>query len=180
MALIALNLLQAIYILSYQDTAQPTSHLSDSSRDANNSTLDVAPHSSTSVIEATPDIKIELAGTDTPDLKESSGIAVLAREVRLVSRSLVNDLVESGKGLNSVRFALWPKGGFLATYVKQASLIAHLGLMKGDVIKSINNTQMSSVLHALSVYQDLDDMHFLELSLERQGKPISYFYKIID
>ena len=59
-------------------------------------------------------------------------------------------------------------------------LVARLGLIKGDIIKSINNTELNSLLHALSVYQDLDELNFLELQIERQGKIFSYFYKLGD
>jgi type II secretory pathway component PulC len=129
---------------------------------------------------SSPSDVIEAPSLSNSTANQPSGVAVLAHEVRLVSRSLVNELVESGKGINTVRFAMWPKGGFMATYVKQASIISQLGLMKGDIVKSINKTQMLSVLHALSVYQNLEDLHLLELGIERQGQAMSYFYKLVD
>jgi len=165
LGLLTLNVLQAIYILSYEDGSGLPANIEPIAIQATSAPLNAIKASTNTAPNA---------------YKQTDGLRVLAQEVTLVRRSLVNDLVESGKGLNSVRFALWPKGGFLATYVKQASLVAHLGLMKGDIVKSINNTQMSSVLHALSIYQDLEDLHMLELGIERKGKAISYFYKLID
>lgn len=177
MGLLALNVLQGIYIFSYGGNDHGV---------ISQKIMNSAPISLTATTK-TNNTDLAISGPSTPHHDsqaltnhDSTGIAVVSQEVRVVSRSLVNKLVESGKGLNTVRFALWPKGGFLATYVKQASMISHLGLMKGDVVKSINDTQMSSVLHALSIYQDLEELQFLELGIERQGKAISYFYKLID
>lgn len=160
--LFTLNLLQAIYIFLSKPVSSPSDVIE-------------APSLSNSTANQPSGVHASSSPHHTP-----SGIAVLAHEVRLVSRSLVNELVESGKGINTVRFAMWPKGGFMATYVKQASIISQLGLMKGDIVKSINKTQMLSVLHALSVYQNLEDLHFLELGIERQGQAMSYFYKLVD
>ena len=161
--LFALNLLQAGYIFS---TQQSTNLIKETK----------PPAAASASLSNTTKQSLETNQVNP----QAIGVSVLSKEIRLVSRKMVNDLVESGKALNTVRFSLWPKGGFLATYVKQTSVIARLGLMKGDVVKSINNTQMSSVLHALSIYQDLEELHFLELGIERQGKAISYFYKLID
>ena len=170
--LLVLNVLQGIYIFSYEDTNNLNTKVAAPNPEHLSSTHNTA---------ATPHKTLQaLDDAQAPPSHKSNGIAVVSQEVRVVSRALVNKLVESGKGLNTVRFALWPKGGFLATYVKQASMVAQLGLIKGDVVKSINNTQMSSVLHALSIYQDLEELHFLELGIERKGKAISYFYKLID
>ncbi|MEH6347400.1 MAG: PDZ domain-containing protein [Bermanella sp.] len=163
--MIALNLLQALYIVNtgFNQTDTPPSYLASDQAQTLQGAL---------ILEAT--------ASHSDHTTVHPGIAQLSTKVLQVSRSLLDNYIQSSEAQNSVRFSLWPGGGFLASYVRPNSLAARLGLIKGDVIKSINNTQLNSLLHALSVYQDLDELQFLELQIQRQGKIFSYFYKLID
>jgi len=101
-------------------------------------------------------------------------------QVLSVRRDVFRDFLESGQALQSVRFTPWPQGGFLAKRIKPESLVARLGLQEGDIVKAVNNTELNSVLHALSVYQDLQTLHFLALRLERANQPKWLLYRLVD
>lgn len=165
--MIALNLLQALYIVKQTDTPAPPYLASEQVQVPEAQALQSAP-----ILDAT--------ASHSDHTTAHTDVALLSTKVLQISRSLLNNYIQSSEAQNSVRFSLWSNGGFLANYVRPNSLAASLGLIKGDVIKSINNTQLNSLLHALSVYQDLDELQFLELKILRQGKLFSYFYKLID
>jgi membrane-associated protease RseP (regulator of RpoE activity) len=56
--------------------------------------------------------------------------------------------------------------------------LAKIGLQKGDVILSINGSEMTSVQNALELYGKLKSAHEVALGLERGGKKVSQDYTI--
>ena len=170
--LITLNLLQAFYIVNTSLNQTGTHHhpLSEQEHD----------QVSEPAVELHDSLTLDTSTNHHDHTTVHPDIALLSTRVMQVSRSLLDNYIQSSEAQNSVRFSLWSNGGFLANYVRPSSLAARLGLIKGDIIKSINHTKLNSLLHALSVYQDLDELNFLELQIERQGKVLSYFYKLTD
>ena len=130
--------------------------------------------------DSTMDFPVVSASIETAIKPTPSDIQPIAGQILSVRRGVFSDFMESGQALRSVQFSPWPQGGFLARRIKPESLVARLGLEEGDIVKSVNNTELNSVLHALSVYQDLQTLHFLALRLERANQPKWLFYKLVD
>ena len=123
----------------------------------------------------------QISGATKPAITSSpSDIQPIAGQILSVRRDVFSDFMESGQALRSVQFSPWPQGGFLAKRIKPESLVARLGLQEGDIVKAVNNTELNSVLHALSVYQDLQTLHFLALRLERANQPKWLLYRLVD
>jgi len=175
-ALITLNLFQAFYIVN-TGLNQTGTHEQPLPDKVSDQMPEQAPEAAAKLHSAPA---LDTSPTHSDHATAHPDIALLSTRVIQVSRSLLNNYIQSSEAQNSVRFSLWSNGGFIANYVRPSSLVARLGLIKGDIIKSINNTELNSLLHALSVFQDLDELNFLELQIERQGKIFSYFYKLGD
>lgn len=94
-----------------------------------------------------------------------------------VDRDLVRDLVSGTVKPSGVRIVpVTDKGelkGLRMFGVKDSSLAGMLGLKNGDVMVSINNTQIQSAQTLLDVYTKLDDLNVVQIDGTRGGKPLT-------
>lgn len=68
--------------------------------------------------------------------------------------------------------------GFLVQRINPRSLLAKVGLQRGDVIIDVNNIKMDSPEKGLQVLQQLREARQINLSVERNGQPMTFAYEI--
>jgi hypothetical protein len=68
--------------------------------------------------------------------------------------------------------------GFKLHAIRQGSLFTRIGLMNGDTLLAINGRRLDSPDKALEVYVAIRDARQLDLSLERNGAPLTITIKI--
>lgn len=68
--------------------------------------------------------------------------------------------------------------GFKIMSVKQQSIFAKLGLLQGDVIKSINNQPLKSYADAFKVYDNIKDYDALKIEIIRKNTKKELEYEI--
>jgi len=68
--------------------------------------------------------------------------------------------------------------GFLVQRINPRSLLAKLGLKRGDVIIDVNNIKLDSPEKALQIFQQLREARQISVAIERNGQPMSFEYEI--
>ena len=68
--------------------------------------------------------------------------------------------------------------GFLIQRINPRSLLAKLGLKRGDVVIDVNNIKLDSPEKALMIFQQLREARQIGLSVERNGSPMTFAYEI--
>lgn len=94
-----------------------------------------------------------------------------------VDRSLVRDLVGGSVKAGGVRVIPMTDHGEMTGMrlfgANAGSLPAALGLQNGDVLKTVNNTELKSANVLLGLYGQLDQLNVVELGGTRAGKPLA-------
>lgn len=95
----------------------------------------------------------------------------------IVDRSLVNELLsDPTKFVRSVRVRPHREGGKIVGYklrrFRADSPLAKLGAKRGDIIRSVNGVDLTSVDKALGAYQSMRNASDLTFSVTRRGKPV--------
>jgi general secretion pathway protein C len=68
--------------------------------------------------------------------------------------------------------------GFIIKKITPGTLLAQMGLRRGDVIKHVNAMPIDSPEKALQILQQLREAREIGIDLERDGKPLSFAYAI--
>jgi general secretion pathway protein C len=68
--------------------------------------------------------------------------------------------------------------GFVVKRIQPGTLLAQMGLQRGDVIKRVNRMPLDSPEKALQIMQQLREARQLSVDLERGGAPLSFTYEI--
>lgn len=68
--------------------------------------------------------------------------------------------------------------GFIIQKITLGTLLAQMGLKRGDVIKRVNAMPIDSPEKALQILQQLREARNISIDLERDGKPLSFAYAI--
>ena len=68
--------------------------------------------------------------------------------------------------------------GFVVRRLQPGTLLAQMGLQRGDVIKRVNRMALDSPEKALQIMQQLREARQLSVDLERGGAPLSFTYEI--
>ncbi len=63
--------------------------------------------------------------------------------------------------------------GFKLVGVRPGSLYSHLGIRSGDVLKSVNDEEISSPNKALEMYEKLKNGSKFSVEIERRGRPVT-------
>jgi hypothetical protein len=130
--------------------------------------------------------RLRLAGAATPGKPERAPVtdSPWAEHVKKiddhtyeVDRSLVRELVGGGVKPGGVRILpMTDKGevtGLRLLGAGPGSLPASLGLQNGDILKSVNNTDIKSANVLIGLYAQLDTLNVVELDGTRGGKPLA-------
>jgi general secretion pathway protein C len=113
----------------------------------------------------------------------ASGIEVNGENERTVQRSLVDEaLANPTKFARSVRVRPYTENGenkgFRLRKIEKGSPLELLGAQRGDIIHSVNGTELNSVDKALAMYQSLRNENRLTFSITRRGKPMDLVINI--
>jgi len=68
--------------------------------------------------------------------------------------------------------------GFAVRMIRPGSLFAMLGLRVGDVLREVNGVSLDSPEKALLIFQQLREARQINISLERDGQPVTFGYEI--
>ncbi|TYO97566.1 type II secretion system protein C (GspC) [Geothermobacter ehrlichii] len=68
--------------------------------------------------------------------------------------------------------------GFIIRMIRPGSLLSRLGLRVGDILHQVNGINLDSPEKALQIMQQLRQARQLDLALERNGKRLTYSYRI--
>lgn len=111
------------------------------------------------------------------------GIRQLGPGVYQVSRSILEHALERVPKLaRTTRTKTIKKDGVAVAVslrkIERGGLFEHLGLKKGDVLKTVNGFDMSSVDGMLSARMQLSSAKRLSLALTRDGQPMTLEYRV--
>lgn len=68
--------------------------------------------------------------------------------------------------------------GFQIRRLKSGSLIARIGLKRGDILRKINGIELNSPEKALQIFAQLRQSKQISIDLERRGKAMTFAYEI--
>jgi general secretion pathway protein C len=68
--------------------------------------------------------------------------------------------------------------GFQIRRLKSGSLIARIGLKRGDILRKINGLELNSPEKALQIFAQLRQSKQISIDLERRGKAMTFAYEI--
>ncbi|MDT8440023.1 MAG: type II secretion system protein GspC [Desulfuromonadales bacterium] len=68
--------------------------------------------------------------------------------------------------------------GFLVQLLNPRSVLAKMGLKRGDVVIDVNNIKLDSPEKALQIFQQLREARRITLAVERNGQPLNFQYEI--
>lgn len=68
--------------------------------------------------------------------------------------------------------------GFLVRRINPRSVLAKMGLQRGDVVIDVNNIKLDSPEKALQVFQQLREARRISVAVERDGQPLSFTYEV--
>jgi general secretion pathway protein C len=115
--------------------------------------------------------------------KNNDEIKAVGENRWLISRELVESARENFSA--QLRLAqMQPRmvdgktDGFLIQRINPRSLLAKMGLQRGDVIIDVNDIKLDSPEKALMIFQQLREARQIGLSIERNGSPMTFAYEI--
>jgi general secretion pathway protein C len=68
--------------------------------------------------------------------------------------------------------------GFKVQRINKKSVFAKLGLQKNDIIKKINNTQLKSYADAFKIYNKINKIDFIQITVQRGSQMMELEYDI--
>jgi general secretion pathway protein C len=68
--------------------------------------------------------------------------------------------------------------GFLVRRINPRSVLAKMGIQRGDVVIDVNNIKLDSPEKALQIFQQLREARNITVAVERNGQPMSFVYEI--
>jgi len=114
-----------------------------------------------------PDAGIKKVSNNKYLIDEERVESALANVNRLMTQIRVVPNFRGGKQQGWKVFAVRPR-----------SIFAEIGLKNGDILKSVNGRDISSMTKAYEVFQDLREMSNLDLEISRKGRQQTLNYQI--
>jgi len=106
-----------------------------------------------------------------------SGIKKVSETEYILEENGAQKLVQMQQGL--MKSAKLVDGKGLRLYrAAQTTILGNLGLKKGDIVKTINGFDMSSLDETANAYSNMKTAKNLQVVVERDGKPITIDYTI--
>lgn len=118
-----------------------------------------------------------------PENEFKDGIQVISETERIVDRGVVDSVLRDPSSfIRSVRVRPHKENGkvvgFKLRRFQPNSPLALLGAKRGDIIRAVNGTQITSVDQAMTAYQSLRSASDLTFSITRRGKPMDLSIRI--
>jgi general secretion pathway protein C len=123
------------------------------------------------------------AATSSADAELDQGIKQVSDTKYSVRRSLVDKLLQNqGELMRSARVVPHEENGRVVGVklygIRKSSLFGKLGLQNGDMLRTINGSDMGSPDSALEAYAKLRSATNLSLALVRRGNAVTMEYNI--
>ena len=100
-----------------------------------------------------------------------------------VHRSLVDELAADPRTARGVRFVPRLENGTMLGlrlhYARPGTIALVLGLRRGDVVRSINGHELTSIDNALQAYAVLRQQHSFQVEVLRDGAPLTLSYEVV-
>jgi general secretion pathway protein C len=129
--------------------------------------------------------RIAPAGAATGSAAPPGGMGVRATgENRWIIARSAAEAVRSNLGEQLQMAQMQPRmtgdrtDGFVIKQLTPGTLLAQMGLKRGDVIKHVNHMPIDSPEQALQILQQLRESREINIDLERDGKSLSFAYAI--
>jgi general secretion pathway protein C len=118
-----------------------------------------------------------------PSVRQNGDIQVTGENQFLVPRTEVDSALENMSQLfTQIRAVPHFEGGqsvgFRLFAIRRGSLFDRIGLKNGDIIRSINGTEMNDPSRAVSLLQELRDASDLQVEITRNQQPQTLTYNI--
>lgn len=97
---------------------------------------------------------------------------------RTINRNMIDNAAQNFNQLISEANIVPDANGMKISRIKPSSLFRRLGLRNGDVITSVNNSQIRSVDDAMGIYKDLQNGGGISIDLLRRGRPTTIEYTV--
>ena len=115
--------------------------------------------------------------------EEPKGEIVDAGDHRIVDRSLVEHYAKNMQDImKDIGIADEKEGstlkGFRVTFVRRNTPFAKLGLRRGDIITAVNGQEINSYSAAMNVYNNINKMENLTLTIKRGKEEMELEYEI--
>lgn len=101
---------------------------------------------------------------------------LIPAEVAENARENVGDLLKQAQAIPYLEDG--QTTGFELRMIQAGSLIAQLGLQKGDILREVNGLPLNSPEKALQVFGQLRQASQISISLERKGEAMTFAYEI--
>lgn len=126
---------------------------------------------------------IDLKLNEYKQIKNINQDIIVKKDKIIVSRKFLNKQIENEQELMKSILIIEKKSlgksiGFEILRVKENSFFDIVNLKKGDIIKSINNQEVSDYNKLLSLYKNIDGIDFLIIKINRQNKDMELQYEI--
>jgi len=120
----------------------------------------------------------------TPVVKKNENDGVInVGDRRLVSKSLVEHYSKNLKevykniGIAEIKDKTGFKG-FRISFIRKGSVFDQLGVMRGDIIKTVNGIKIDSYQSAFAVYKKVGDITNLTMVVERNNQEVELEYEV--
>ncbi|PLX97805.1 MAG: hypothetical protein C0623_14525 [Desulfuromonas sp.] len=128
-------------------------------------------------------VKPELASTARTSTPTGGGIRSLgdnrwtvARDEVEKARSNLNQLLKSARMEPNI--VNGQTEGFIVKMVRPKSLLAQLGIRRGDKVRRVNGVELNSQEKALQIFQQLREAKRLTVDLERGNENLTFDYEV--
>ena len=96
----------------------------------------------------------------------------------VLQRSDLNSILQNPQSvLNEISINKTVEG-FIVDSIEQGTFFSNLGIKKGDVIKSVNNTDLLSYKDAMNIFSNIQNIRNLSIKVIRDKKTMELSYEI--
>jgi general secretion pathway protein C len=92
---------------------------------------------------------------------------VVANLNEVITQARAVPVVNEGKG-----------AGFKLFNIRRGSIFEKLGLVDGDIVQRVNDTELTDPSKAVGLLEEIQSMGQVKVNFVRSGKPHSYTYTI--
>lgn len=129
------------------------------------------------------DQKISYEITNKSEVDGQKQTVLVKDDSVVITRNYLNSYINDiDKVWNSIEIKEIKKSnkidGFKIFNIAKGSVFEKLGLKKGDIIKAVNNNILSSYADAFRVYNNINDIKFLNIEILRNNEVMELNYEI--
>ncbi|MBE0598734.1 MAG: general secretion pathway protein GspC, partial [Desulfuromonadales bacterium] len=101
---------------------------------------------------------------------------VIPQEVATQARGNLNELLKQARMEPNIVDGRTE--GFVVRMIQPRSLLANLGIQRGDILKQVNEVELNSPEKALQIFQQLREAKTISIGLTRNGNNLNFQYEV--